>query len=423
MKKLFLALLTMCMLTSAMANEKPKNWMSFYIWDAFTPLVLDKTIPEMLISLEVIFQQHANYSAKRELKINRGPWGTRSTEGHFMVWIHLSDEFLEKHNIDRANYPEKSWMFKDRESDMFIAWGGDANFRDFILDGLTGLTNVTIYPDGTKTGSLQGFEDAIKQGNADYEGGFYMTDEQTLKALEAIHTYGGHTAGYSFLSKIEDKPNDGYEHDAAQGVNGHNCGDFAFWLFNESGVIPKHVSESLKMKMWYPKKYWDGTIPLRGSGGKVYKKFAANRDLYMDRNQLLKVAWFELIFTGLDFFNERYLVFEMLRDEPELNYVRLWDQANVIKWLSDGGADFKAKSLLEELKPLVDSGAVITGPEATVADKFRYRMSRNNYKYQRGAARRTKRKMRKAFGWFQRRYHSYKEIEDRLKAQVLNTEE
>jgi hypothetical protein len=229
-----------------------------------------------------------------------------------MMWIHLGEDLQKriapKLEELRIKLGADKFLYAHRNSDLFIAWGGEANFRDFILDGVIGLTRPVVLPDGKLTGSLQGFSGAVDQGNPDYAGGWFIEDHQAEQMLNSIFQYPGLTKGYSFLSNITDRPNNPYETKNAKAGNGYNCGDFAFYLLTNGEVLSKDLVESWKVSFWYPEKYWDHTIPLSGSGKKVFKKFSADRDIYMSREKLLALGWFEFLFTGLDVFDDKALV-------------------------------------------------------------------------------------------------------------------
>lgn len=381
------------------APSTHKNWAALYIWDAFTPLVLDKSIPEMLTSLEIIFQQHVNYMAKYELKVINRKFGKRSTEGHYMMWLHLAPE-LQK-NLEpklqklREVLGADKFLYATSNSDLFIAWGGEANFRDFILDGVIGLTRPTVLPDGRMTGDLQGFDGALAQGNPDYAGGWFIDDTQAEIMLDSILKYPGLTQGYSFLSTTQDRPNQPYEPANARAGNGYNCGDFAMYLLTNAGVLTRDLVESWKVSFWYPEKYWDHTIPLSGSGKKVYKKFAQNRSIYMSREKLLALGWFEFLFSGLDVFDDKTLIQEIKKDLPPIHPVRVWDQETVINALRNGAAEFPSKSVQEELLAARLSGKSITTPFPEVNNTLDFRASDRNLRYQAGAAKRRHKKLKK----------------------------
>jgi len=348
----------------------------------------------MLTSLEVIFQQHATYSIK---KIAKGPYGNRSTEGHFMIWIHLDEGFFERNNLKRTDFPEEVFMFKDRETDIFTAWCGQANFRDFILDGVTGLTNKTVYDDGTISGSLDTWSNAVHQGNAEYGAGYYLKDQQALNSLKAIMKYPGFEKGYSFISKREDRPEQqGHEPEKIVGVNGYNCNDFAFYMLNNAGVMSKEKSEELKVEFWYPEYYWNNTIPLKGSGARIYKAFSKDRSVYMGRDKIIKLAWSELLFSGLDIFDERGLADHITKDKLDYNKVRIWDQLGAINYLKNpSNRDFKAKLVMEELKYAVDNNLKIETPFQEKEQLYNYRTTESYFGYKKGSKKRTTKKMKK----------------------------
>lgn len=398
-------------------NPVSKNWIAIYIWDSFAPLTLDRTVPEMLVSLEVIFQQHATYSTKSK---THKKYGGRSTEGHFMVWIHVDEQLYDAYNLKRDILPEKTYLFKDRETDIFTAWSGQANFRDFILDGVSGLCNQTVFEDGTVSGELDVFANALNMGDAEYAAGFYLSDEQAANALRAIMQYPGFDKGYGFIAKEEDRPEQkDYELVDAQAVNGYNCNDFAFYLLEKSGVMSKQACEDLKVEFWYPTKYWDNTIPLKGSGKRIFKKFDENRNLYMSREKILGIAWPELLFSSLDIFDEAALKQEIERDRPTFNKVRLWDQKRMIKHLKNpANRDFQAKLVLEELKPAVENNEPILTPFTDVNQKFNYRISRSYERYQKGSQKRTEKKL-KQIGLWDVAKERYAALEMELKGEAV----
>jgi hypothetical protein len=384
---------------SSASVSSDQSWAALYIWDAFTPLVLDKSIPEMLISLEVIFQQHVNYMAKYELKLIDRKHGKRSTEGHYMMWIHLGKNLehrlQEKLEELRQVLGDDKFIYASRNSDLFIAWGGEANFRDFILDGVIGLTRPVVLPSGKLTGDLQGLSVALGQGNPDYAGGWFTSEEQTEKMLNAIMKYPGLTKGYSFLSPTSERPNAPYETPSARAGNGYNCGDFAMYMLTEGGVLEKDLVESWKVSFWYPEKYWDHTIPLAGSGKKVFKKFSQDRSLYMSREQLLGIGWAQFLFSGLDVFDEKALVKEIHKDWPVVHPVRVWDQENVMNQLSRGAAQFEAKSVIEELGLARAGRLELDSPYPENKAALNFRTSERNGRYQKGAEKRRLSKLKK----------------------------
>ncbi len=393
-----------------------KNWLAIYIWDSYAPLTLEKTVPEMLSPIEVIFQQHATYSGTKKKSVKK--YGERSTEGHFMVWIHLDSSFYEKHGIKRSLLPEKVYMFKDRETDIFTAWSGQANFRDFILDGVSGLCNQTVFENGTISGELDVFSNAVRMGNAEYGAGFYLSDEQALNAVQAIMEYPGFKKGYGFLANKVNRPEQsGFEHEAAQSVNGYNCNDFAFYLLEKAEVLTKKQTEDLKVEFWYPSKYWNNTIPLSGSGKRIFKKFDKNRSMYMGRDKLLGLAWSELFFSGLNIFDERSLIEEIYSKRPEFNKVRLWDQLTMINYLKNpANRDFKAKLVIEELFAAASKNLPIDKPYQESEQVYNYRISESYNNYKKGSEKRTRKKLKKAFK--STNFNQYSVLEKELKSKL-----
>lgn len=399
------------------AQETPsKNWIAIYIWDSFAPLTLDQSVPEMLISLEVIFHQHAMYSARREMFRKKDPYGNRSTEGHFMVWIHLDEELFQRFDLDRDFLPEKVYMFPDRETDIFTAWCGQANFRDFILDGVSGMGNKTIFNDGSISGELDVFQNAINQGDAEYGAGYYLEDDQAMKVLKAIMQYPGFEKGYSFVTRKENRPEqEGYEPALSQAVNGYNCNDFAFYLLENAGIFSKEETEALKADFWYPTYFWDHTIPLEGSGQRIYDAFSEDREKYMGRDEILKLAWTELFFSTLNIFDEKALKEWTEMEAREFRRVRVWDQVTMIEYLKDtNNRDFRAKFVLEELKPAVESNSVIQVPWPEVDQQFDFRKTKRYRRTQRKTLRKTRKKLRKA-GLTNDKLLEYRELERKMK--------
>jgi|GEM_PF-6639572 len=399
--------------------SEDQDWAAVYIWDAFVPIVLDKSIPEMLISLEVIFQQHVNYLAKYQLKVIDRKFGTRSTEGHFMMWLHFGkrsrSQLKDTLSDLRKRFGDDFFVHKNSDSDFFIAWGGEANFRDFILDGVIGLTRPTVLPNGKLTGDFQGLSVALGQGNPDYAGGWFITQEQAKKMVEAIPHYTGQTKGYSFLSRLEDMEDSSYETPNAKAGNGRNCGDFAMYMLTTSGVVPKSTAESWKTTFWYPEKYWDHTIPLSGSGKKVFAKFSADRSVYMSRDKLLGLGLKEFLFTGLEVFDEKALVEEIRRERPEVHPVRLWDQAKVIEHLGAGGAQFQALSVQEGLYQARVNQSPINSPFAFNKQQLHFRSSKLNRGYQKGGEKRTWKKIKKIGLTNLKELNDYRELEHALR--------
>jgi len=401
---------------ASVASAHKKSWVSIFVWDAFTPLVLEKSVPEMLVSLENIFQMHIRYQIAKTLfgKVNGyNKYGNRSTEGHYMMWLHLSDEALKQHAIDRKGIGEEKFIFKNYDNDIFTGWSGQANFKEFIINGVRGLALPTQLPDGTLTGEFQGFASAAAQGNADFEGGFYIDDEQAIKLLEAMKIYPGLKQGYSFLSLKEARPNSPYEPELAQAVNGYNCIDFVYFALNHAGILSLDQSEAFKVGFWYPEYFWDHTIPLKGTGKKIYKKFHDDGVPYMAREELFKLGMAQILFSSLEIFDEEKVVNYITETRPRLRRVRIWDQKKSIQWLEQN-VDFRSLRLLEELVPLSKAETKITSPLVSTQDQLRFRSSKINQRYQKSAARRRLRKLKKD-GLRPRELEEYRELEGELK--------
>ncbi|MFH0752218.1 MAG: hypothetical protein V1914_01335 [archaeon] len=323
------------------------NWISVNIWDSFYQLILNKTVPESLMALEVIFYQYYEYNMTRNIKelfrVDYEPlYGKRSRESHYMMWIHLSDDFLKKHPINRAQIGEELFMYPDRETDLFVGWGGEANLPEFISTGVRGLADI-LHHNGTRTGSFHGFQKAIDNGNPDFEGGLLVTDEQLLKVLKSFQTYPGLTNGYSFLSKIETKLNAPFESKLSQGVNGNNCGDFLYYALTTANIVSTKNAERIKKCLWYAEGFWENPIPS---------------------------DWSEIL-TGTGLFDEKKLTSKILQDLPDYRCVRIWEPASSIDEFRKN--TFKTKRVIEELLPAILLRSRITNPLPNSPDRYRFR--------------------------------------------------
>ncbi len=338
-------------------SKNDRNWVSVNVWDSFYPLMMEKTIPESLMALEVIFRQYYKYNAIRGIKemfgANDKPlYGRRARESHFMMWMHLSDDFLKKHYMDSTKLAEELFMFPERETDLFVGWGGEANLPEFISKGVGGLADTLHNGDGTPTGSFHGFKKAVESGDPEFEGGFFISDEQALKILESFETYPGLKDGYSFLSKIEAKPNASFEPKLSQGVNGNNCGDFVYYALTTAGIINRGEAEKAKLPLWYAEEFWDNPVPL---------------DIYE-------------ILTGTGLFDEKTLASHILQKTPEYKGVRIWEPASSIKLL-EKKASFRSKRVIEELLPAVLLRSRITTPFPNGEDRYRFRETEDYRQY------------------------------------------
>ncbi|MFH1064006.1 MAG: hypothetical protein V1729_02925 [Candidatus Woesearchaeota archaeon] len=373
-----------------------KNWMSVHIYDSFYPLILDKTVPEMLSSLEVIFTQNFEYNLKRNILDGLGLlgddqlYGSQAREGHFMIQIHLTDDFIGRYEGRLPKLDRSLYLFPDRKTDLFVGWGGNVNLNEFFTRGIKGFTIPTKNEDGTLDGGFHGFAQAIRSGDPAFEGGFYMTDGQALKMLKTFKTYPGKTAGYSFMSLIEDKPNRPFEPELAQAVNGNNCGDFANYALVNSGFLSIADTEAQKMHLWYPEEFWDNPVP---------------RNL------------FDLMMS-LDFFDNRQLVRHIRETLPRYRAVRAWEHTGYINWLATQ-VDFRSKRVIEDLLPLASLGARITTPFPQGPDRYRFRITEEYQEYQEQGDRMMKDKLDHA-GVGIGTMDEYRTLEDGLKREYNN---
>ena len=385
--------------------ENNSNWVALQVWDSFYPLNLDKTLPETLMSLEIIFQQHANYTL--ENMVSPTGYGNRSNVGHYMLWVHFSDDFVKRHPKLRRSLGDDVFMFDDRNTDVFVGWGGDANIRDFVLKGVSGLANPVRLDDGTYSGSLQGFDQALSQGTADFEGGWFMSDSQAERLIGAYKDYRGYDLGYTFVSRAEVKPNAPFESPRADGTNGFNCIDFAYHLLTQAGIVDRADAESFKSRLWYPQPFWNSVIPLEGAGKKIYDKYVNEPGESMLAGDLLRLGWYDLFFSGVEFFNEGQLIDYVWMNNPKYNSVRIWDQTKSIEWLKDH-VDFRSKRVKEDLLPYTILSTRINSPFPIGPDRFRFRDSDEYKKWLAEGDKLLQRKRKKAglvgsaLNWFSR---------------------
>ena len=191
-------------------------------------------------------------------------------------------------------------MFPDRETDIFTGWSGSVNLAAFFTQGVKGLAVPT-------PGNFQSFSQILQLGDADFEAGWYMTDEQAARIVTSFKTYEGLSQGYSFLSDIGAKPNTPYEPNGAQLGNGNNCGDFAFYALTTAGVISKQEVEDIKVDFWYPRYFYDQPLPLQGTGARVNTWLHKNPSATsIPFSATLAAGWEELLFgrTRLEFFDK-----------------------------------------------------------------------------------------------------------------------
>ncbi|HTL11372.1 MAG TPA: hypothetical protein VL588_02725 [Bdellovibrionota bacterium] len=368
------------------------------------PLLEEASFPESLGSLEIVNTMVARRNFDRQVQSFFGGhpgYGTRGNEGHYLLWIHLSDRFVAAHPDLRQQLGDSFFMYPHRQTDIFTAWSGGSNLVDMLKEGLVGLGKPVEVSPGHLMGNFQSFSDAVSLGDADYEGGFYMTDDQAAKIVTAFDTYPGKTMGYSFLRTIQEKPNAPYEPAGAQMVNGYNCGDFAMYaVATVAGVIPRDTVEGLKIHLWYPEKYLNHPIPLAELGIKGYEWTQQNPNATQFPGDVLtKLGWHDLLFNprGLTFFDKGAVADDIRETWPRVLPARIWDHASVIEWLRHH-ADFRAKGIVSELKVAVDNDWRIVSPDRTVPESAdnHWRLSSDYAHYARKGARYMTRKLEAA---------------------------
>ncbi|MCC7442176.1 MAG: hypothetical protein IT285_11110 [Bdellovibrionales bacterium] len=423
-----LAVVALVLGVSASAAERApndRNWIALNIWDGIYPLLEEHSAPEGLMALEIIESVYARRQLGRQISDLFGGkpgYGNRSSQGHYMFWLHFSDHFVRERPWLRERLGNDRFMYGDRDTDVFTGWSGMTNLMAFLREGIRGLAApVVIDPDtGRLSGNLQGFGDAVATGDADYEAGFFLTDDQAERAVEAFTTYAGHGAGYSFLRSIEEKPNAPYEPAGAQLVNGYNCGDFAFHVLTSSGAVPRWEVERLKIRFWYPERYLNQPIPLREVGAKGFEWMEENPDAtFFPGNVMMKLAWADLLFKprGLTFFDTAALAREIQTEGGRVVPARIWDHVTSMEWLREN-AEFRAKGIVTELLPAVKAGLRIVSPVRTVLETpdNRWRASKDAAKWARWGERYMRRKLKHAGipegeeqMAFRRRYESLKD--------------
>ena len=359
-----------------------RNWVAMHIFDSIYPIEEDGTFADSLSTMETTIQQFTKRqffrTVEQKLHLKTDSFGDRNNEGHYLMWLHFSDDFIAKHpNMNQSVQPFM-YMYPDhRQTDVFTAWGGNINVEALLTQGVSGLGVPT-------TGNYANFlNDVVTLGDADYEGGWYMTDDQAERILTSFNTYPGVKDGYSFLRSVAVKPNAPYEPPAAQLVNGYNCGDFVMYALRTAGVLTHDVEESLKIKFWYPEVYYANPLPLKGVGAKGAQWLNNNPgQTALPQSTMLGYAWPTLLFSnrGMEFFDKKTIASNIQEFWYPLNYARVWDQAHVIAWVKTNN-EFRSKGILTELLPAVLSGAHITSPDRTVTPTPRntYTLS-NSYK-------------------------------------------
>jgi hypothetical protein len=358
------------------------NWLSFHIIDSFYPMTEDRSFAENLNSIEVMF----NYYYKRKLNLDIGnalmkpnPFGTRSREGHYIVWLHFSDRFLRKSRPDRRRLGDKVFLYQNSDTDILTGWSGSVNLAALLRQGIEGFTVPVYKSDGRREGGLNSVHEVFALGESDAEGGWFLSDEQMERVLDAVYNYRGWDEGYAFMMKTADRPSP-FEPAGADLMNGYNCGDFAFELLVASGVISREEVESLKIKLWYPTKYYDRPLPLSALGQKGKNWLDANPQApSIPDGVLTEIAWFDLLFNpyGVEFFQKQTIFSETWRGELVYKAARVWDQERVMAWLKVR-SQFASKGVISELKAFAQNGTRITEPYRLVAESYENRFHLSN---------------------------------------------
>jgi hypothetical protein len=359
----------------ALARADDRNWIVYNVFETFYPMPAEDTFPENLSSLETIYQLSTKRTTFRNIerslhlgKIGQGKsdlYGDRSDNGHNLVWIHLSDEFLATHTVDRNALGSQIFLFPDRETDIVSAWSGDVNLVSFLTTGVQGFAvPIPGATPGTYNGNFQNFSSIWPMGDADYEAGWYMNDDQAARILTAFQTYPGLTQGYSFMRTVAERPNAPYEPQGAQLVNGYNCNDFVWYALDLAGIVPKSVSEQLKVQFWYPRYYYDHTLPLKDVGAAGMSWLDAHPGVtQLPGNVMTQLGWFDLLFSpeGLQFFDKRAIVDTIVENQLHMIPARIWDQTHEIAWLVNN-AEFRGKGFATEILPTYLAGGRFTTP-------------------------------------------------------------
>jgi hypothetical protein len=361
------ALLLVISISTSSASADDRNWIALHIWDSFYPMTEDRSLPENLNSLEVMY----NYFHKRVLRLDiekffwkTNPFGVRSREGHYAVWIHLSDRYLASHPINRAAIGEHTFLYRTRNNDIFTGWSGSANMAALLREGIRGLGRPVVDADGKATWVMNAATEMYDMGEADYEGGWFMNDDQAERVIAALLEYPGRVKGYSFLGIVADRDDHAYEPQGAQLMNGYNCGDFAFYLLEKGGVIPRAETEALKIKLWYPDRYFDHPLPVSRLGQQGTDWLNQHPDATgIPGNVFTSIAWADLLFGryGVEFFYKQPVFSETWRGELRYLPARVWDQANAINWLRRRNG-FRSKGVRTEMFALAARNIPITDP-------------------------------------------------------------
>lgn len=374
-----------------------RNSVTVHMYDSIYPLTEEESFPENLISIEIISQLHKrrkliNGIVPRFMRNMFGlgaddQFGERSGEGHYVVEIHLSKRFIDIYGIERFALEPQMFMRPGDPSIIFTAWSGDVNIASLLTRGMVGFTDPIREGNGF-AGKFQSFGDVVKIGEAGYEAGWFMSNEQTFRMLDAIMKYPGIKEGYTFLSRIGDYPDHLFNPAGNRMGNGRNCGDFFWYLMDKSGVVPMGISDPLKIRLGYPACYFDKPIPLSPAGQKGVEWLAKNEGVSTIPEKIMArlVGWDMFCSQyGIEFFDKKKVVEKIRDDLPEFHAARIWDHANVIEWLRNpANRDFEGKGIITELLPEVRAGQPHYDPRRTVKEneKNRYILSPNRARLQ-----------------------------------------
>ena len=348
------------------ARASDENWITLNLYDSFFPMTEERSFPENLNSIEIMFNNYHKRQIRLQIEeffLKKNPHGLRSREGHYIVWVHLSDRFLANHHIDRAAIGEHVFLFNGKSSDILTGWSGSVNLAALLREGIKGMARPIIR-DGRPLGGLNSPEEISRLGDADYEAGWFLSDAQAETILRSIANYHGRQVGYAFLGLGSERPNPPHDPPNAQLVNGYNCTDFAFYLLTEAGVITRDEAESLKIRLWYPEKYFDTALPLSRLGQKGKEWLERNpAATSIPDSVIAELGWADLLFGryGVEFFYKQRLFSETWRGELRYRAARVWDMANVISWMRRR-AQFSAKGITTEILPAVRAGTPFTEP-------------------------------------------------------------
>lgn len=345
-----------------------RNSVSVHMYDGIYPLTEEMSFPEALISIETISQLH-----KRRNLLNKLPrflrnmfglgaddhYGERSGEGHYVVEIRPSQRFIAKYGIERFGLEPQMFLRPGDPSVILSAWCGDINIASLLTKGMIGFADPIKIGDGF-AGRLQAAKDIVKIGEADYEAGWFMNDDQMFRMLDAIMRYPGITEGYTFLSRTGDELSQGW-----------NCGAFFWYLMDKSGLVPKEESERLKIDLRYADIFFDNPLPLSPAGEKGVRWLKNKGEALIPEWKIAALVGVDMFVgkCGVEFFDKRKIVEEIVGNRPKYHAARIWEHANVIEWLRNpANRDFESQGIITELLPTVREGRPLGLPYRTVEE-------------------------------------------------------